>query len=97
MAATKEQWDIIRSVLNGTTAITFDGCHKIYLVLDEEQREQMVGWGYDMIDVEDADEALETLQDWYEDSSCGLHFIQSVRTVPGDPNKGFVNLIPQGA
>lgn len=96
MAGTKEQWSIIAQTLRQTTALTWDGCHKIYLVLDEQMREKMIGWGYGMVEVgDDTDGALETLQRWYDDS-CGLRFIESVRTVEGDPNDGFVALVPQG-
>jgi hypothetical protein len=42
----------------------------------------------------DKDQMLATLHDWW-DSSCGLRFISSVKTVKGDPNEGFTHLIPQ--
>ena len=57
----------------------------------------MVSYGYvPLIRVESvgAEEALELLRDWY-DESCGLRFISAVKTVDGDPNDGFTDLIPQ--
>jgi len=45
--------------------------------------------------VTDPDKSLETVQGWFE-QSCGLRFISAVRSVEGDPNKGFTGLIEQG-
>ena len=78
-------------------SIAWDGCHKIYVHMDEEQHDTAVGYGYDPIQVTDRDEAVETLRKWY-DASCGLKFITKISTVKGgDPNAGFVDLIPQFA
>lgn len=80
-------------VLEDAHSIAFDGCHKIYVVLDEEQTEQMREYGYENIWlVLDPDEALEILRGWYE-ASCPLRFIQSVKS-PGE-NGDFENLIKQ--
>ena len=42
------------------------------------------------------DEMFSLLNKWYE-QSCFLRFINAVETVEGDPNKGFTDLIEQGA
>ena len=80
-------------------AIAWDTCHKIYILMDDEQVSQMIEYGYgeDMLKAGDLtpNEMLDTLEDWYA-NSCGLRFIQAVRTVKGDPNEGFVNVIEQG-
>jgi hypothetical protein len=84
--------------------IAFDGCHKIYVLMDDAQMAKMVEYGYGEDDgsyLITADEMtkrqmLTTLENWYE-NSCGLRFINGVSTVDGDPNEGFVDLIPQGA
>jgi len=39
---------------------------------------------------------LATIKDWYA-TSCGLRFVSGVRSVDGDPNEGFIDLIPQCA
>ena len=39
---------------------------------------------------------LERLKMWWN-GSCGLRFISAVSTNNEDPNKGFEDLIPQGA
>ena len=80
-------------------AIGWDTCHKIYVLMDDEQVSKMIEYGYgdDMIYAKDTDPQtlLNTLRDWY-DNSCSLRFIQAVRTAAGDPNEGFTSLIEQG-
>lgn len=92
-------WDSVREALQDAKGIAFDTCHKIYVLMDDEQMAQMKEYGYDPLisaDDQTADEMLTTIMDWYEDS-CGLRFVQSVRTNHADPNEGFDELIPQGA
>jgi len=80
-------------------AIAWDTCHKIYVLMDDEQVQKMREYGYgdDMLTKDELTtrEMMNTLQDWYA-NSCGLRFIQAVRTVKGDPNDGFDNLVDQG-
>jgi hypothetical protein len=78
--------------------IAFDTCHKIYVLMDDQQMEEMESYGYDPLIPSSAmtpDQMKETLRQWWL-SSCGLRFIQAVRTNTADPNAGFVDLIPQG-
>lgn len=73
----------------------WDGCHKIYLAMDEEQAEEFRE-GYDIV-VESADgDLVETVAEWFE-SSCCLRFVNAVWTNHADPNAGFVDIIAQGA
>ena len=93
-----EVWDKVGETLEDAKGIAFDGCHKIYLLMDDEQMSEMKLIGYDpLLSAEDytASEMLETVRDWYEDS-CGLRFVQAVHTNHEDPNAGFVSLIDQG-
>lgn len=92
-------WDKVESALSGAKGIAFDNCHKIYVLMDDTQMAQMEEYGYDpLIHAKDTttDEMLSTLMEWFE-NSCGLRFIDAVSSVNGDPNEGFVSLIPQGA
>ena len=78
--------------------IAFDGCHKIYVLMDDDQMAQMKEYGYDPLISSDEmtpEEMFKTVKGWY-DKSCPLRFISAVRTVKGDPNKGFITLIDQG-
>jgi hypothetical protein len=59
--------------------------------MDDEQVEEMRGYGYDQLITNKEltpKEMLATLQDWYS-NSCGLRFIQAVKTNHIDPNAGF--------
>lgn len=92
-------WAKVEVAVEIAKGIAFDECHKIYVLLDDEQMAQMKGYGYDpLLSSDDLTPAqmLEKIRDWYAES-CGLRFVQAVRTVDGDPNDGFVELIPQGA
>jgi hypothetical protein len=89
---------LVKERVSEAKAIAFDTCHKIYLLMDNEQVELMREYGYDpLITKEDAspDVMLATLQEWYEDS-CGLRFIEAVSTNHENPNAGFETLIGQG-
>ena len=85
-------FDLVRERVSEAKAIAWDNCHKIYLLLDDEQVEITRGYGYDpLITAEEAtpDEMMRKLEEWYNDS-CGLRFIQAVST-----NAGFERLIDQ--
>jgi len=96
-------WYVVEDAVAQSKGIGFDGCHKIYVLMDNEQMYQMASYGYG----EDgsslvyssqmsADEMFATVKRWYEDS-CALKFVQSVTTVLDNPNEGFESLIEQGA
>ena len=92
-------WDKVEVAVQMAKGIGFDQCHKIYVLMDDEQMAAMKEYGYDpLLSADDLtpSEMLETIQDWYADS-CGLRFVSAVRTVGGDPNEGFISLIEQGA
>lgn len=101
MSKTFEQvWEDVRAELDDAKGISFDGCHKIYILMDDQQVKQSAEWGYG----EDgsflatdltAAEMLTVIKGWYE-GSCGLKFVQSVATNEDDPNLGFESIIPQG-
>ena len=91
-------WDKVEVAVQMARGIGFDTCHKIYVLMDDEQMIAMKGYGYDPLlsaDELTPSEMLETIKDWYADS-CGLRFVSAVRTVEGDPNEGFISLIEQG-
>jgi hypothetical protein len=84
---------LVEDRVSEAKAIAFDTCHKIYLLMDDEQVEVMRGYGYDpLITSAEADPytMFEILKNWYDDS-CGLRFIEAVST-----NHGFETLIGQG-
>jgi hypothetical protein len=97
-------WTDVEIVLPHAKAIAFDGCHKIYVLMDNEQVAKMTTYGYGDDDgsyLLTADklskaEMLDTLEKWFADS-CSLKFINAVSSVPEgtDPNEGFSTLIGQ--
>lgn len=91
-------WGKVEVAVEMAKGIAFDTCHKIYVLMDDEQMEQMKQWGYDPLLSSDEltpSEMLKTIRKWYADS-CGLKFVQAVRTNHDDPNEGFISLIDQG-
>lgn len=93
-------WSAVEAVLvtSDVKSIAWDGCHKIYVLLDDEQTAQMIshGYGEDGSYLHLASEVLvlDTLREWW-DESCGLRFISAVRTNHDNPNAGFTDLISQ--
>jgi len=97
------RWESVGLILRSASGIAWDGCHKIYVLMDQPQVEQMRQYGYTASDsslmlAADAgpELMLDTLQQWFR-ASCPLRFIDAVRTVDGetDSNEGFTALIPQ--
>ena len=92
-ARTDALTDAIEAAKANFGAITWDGCHKIYIYLDAEQaREWMFSHGEHLGPASDTAQALATLRRWFG-ASCGLRFIQTVVS-PGD-NGDFTNIINQ--
>lgn len=90
-------FDLVEEYAQTAKAIAWDTCHKIYVLMDDEQVELMREYEYDpLISSDDMtpSDMVSTLMGWY-DRSCGLRFIEAVRTTP-DPIDGFETLIPQG-
>ena len=91
-------FDLVKERVGDAKAIAWDSCHKIYLLMDDEQVETMRGYEYDPLirsTYFTPEEMLTILQNWYS-NSCGLRFIQAVTTNHIDPNAGFEILIGQG-
>lgn len=100
----KGGWENVREFLPEAKLIAFDGCHKIYLAMDDIEAE----WFRDnygnpvpppnsvVFQSDDTEFLLVTLKRWY-DQSCGLKFISAVYHNEEDPNAGFCRLIAQFA
>ena len=91
----------LREYLATAAGIAWDGCHKIYVLMDNEQIEQMRGFGYG--DEDDPDSLITseeqnprqmsaTISKWFNDS-CFLRFVHAVATAP-DGEK-FFGIVPQ--
>ena len=93
-----DNWREIRTTLDSAVSIAWDTCHKIYILMDEPEHQQMESYGYDPLlrldEIGGPDYAYSLLREWFEES-CGLRFVSAVKTVPGNPNDGFTSLISQ--
>ena len=92
-------WTLVYEKMEDAKGIAFDTCHKIYVLMDDEQVQKMREYEYDPLYTKDqmsAGEMYETIKHWYAES-CALRFVEAVSTVEGDPNDGFETLIEQGA
>ena len=92
------KFDEVEDSLYDAKAIAWDTCHKIYVLMDDEQVALMRQYEYDPIitaSEQTPSQMLETIKEWYE-QSCGLRFVSAVETNISDPNAGFTDLIPQG-
>ena len=85
--------EIIETALSSASGITWDGCHKIYILMDDEQVAYQKLEGYKTLPITGG--SLELLQSWW-DESCGLRFIYAVSTNEEDPNAGYDPIIEQG-
>ncbi len=91
----EEGWDAVSEYAEDAILAAWDGCHKIYLAMDEAEGE----WfreNYAEHIVEYDDGIVETVKDWW-DASCSLRFVSAVWRNEDDPNAGFVSLISQFA
>jgi predicted transcriptional regulator len=89
----------IRKATETAAGIAWDTCHKIYILKDLEQVRQMREYDYDPLFTraeKTADEMAEIVAEWYA-KSCGLRFVQSVRTVYTDEGQAdkFSSVIAQ--
>lgn len=82
---------VIRFALRRAQGMCWDECHKIYILMDLVQVDQLQGYGYEIVAPD-----FDVLANWYAES-CWLKFVQAIDTVEGDANKGFTDLVPQGA
>jgi hypothetical protein len=100
-ATIEELFEDVAVAMESAKLVAFDGCHKIYLAMDDEQAEWFKK-NYNGADCTDRnftsspEEMLKMVREWW-DESCGLRFINAVETNEEDPNAGFTTLIPQGA
>lgn len=94
-------WDL-REYTEEAKGIAFDGCHKIYVLMDDEQMALMKEYGYgednpnyliSSSQLNPAEMATVAMM-WFKDS-CGLRFIQGVYSDTTIANGGWVDIIAQ--
>ena len=91
----------LREYLATAAGIAWDTCHKIYVLMDNEQVEQMRGFGYG--DENDPDSLITsaeqnprqmsaTISKWFKESCC-LRFVEVVASSPDGDD--FFTVVPQ--
>lgn len=85
-----EAWPPVREALEKAHSVAFDGCHKIYVLMDSTQTRITRGYGYGsdegtelevISEYASVDDVEELVLGWFEES-CGLRFIEAVSTFP---------------
>ena len=72
----------VSTIMEMADSIAFDGCHKIYVLMDRHQTEQQISYNYKhLIRAQDTtpEELEKTMWEWYE-QSCELRFINAIST-----------------
>jgi len=88
--APDQLWARVEATLPRAKAMYFDGCHKIYLAMDDTENARFVAEDWSHTNAPDID----LLRAWFEES-CQLRFINAVTTNVEDPNAGYEHLIAQ--
>lgn len=86
----------VSEAVKNARLVAYDGCHKIYLAMDEDQAKWFRTYytkPTDKVVAGPAEEMLMELVDWWE-SACPCRFITAVYTK--DKDSHFVELVPQG-
>jgi hypothetical protein len=91
----EDYWHEVRENVEWAKLVAFDGCHKIYLAMDDHEA-QWFHENYEYTLTASPKEMMDKLHEWWNES-CGLRFISAVEHNADDPNAGFTDLIPQGA
>lgn len=102
-----EGFNAVREYLENAVVIAWDGCHKIYLAMDEVEADFFRN-NYAPLEEGDPGEVVEASTNsdkhelekvilrWFDDS-CPLKFVQAVWNNEEDPNAGYENLVSQCA
>lgn len=72
--------ELVRDRINNCKAVAWDTCHKIYIVMDEEEVKKMEEYGYTAMLLSEffsPDIMYRAVMEWYK-KSCALKFINAV-------------------
>lgn len=101
MSSYNHKFKLVKEAVKTAKLVAYDGCHKIYVAMDDASAEELAGNGYitrrsdyfltKYPPVLIPTAMLNTVKLWYRTSSA-LRFVQSVSC---NPNLKFKDLIPQ--
>lgn len=89
--------EAVRPFVKQAHSIAWDGCHKIYLLLDERQTDLMVTYGYTHLirtEGRKRGEILDQIMQWYKES-CPLKLVDAVRSSASHSDDEFICVVPQ--
>ena len=78
----------VREAVEDAQGICWEGCHKIYVLMDQSSCDYFGGMGYQIRPTGNVDIAMQELYQWF-DLSCGLRFIDKVSDQ--DRFEGLIN------
>jgi hypothetical protein len=93
---TDEQFTQVLEAAEFAQAVAWDGCHKIYLALDDDEARFFADNYEHYVDARSREDMARQVAEW-KNESCALGFGSSVRHDEEDPNAGFTDIIPQFA
>jgi hypothetical protein len=85
----------VAEAMDEAILVAFDGCHKIYVAMDEVEADWFRESDYQICEAS-PEFMLVMVANWYK-QSCPLKFVNAVRHNAENPNAGYTDLIPQGA
>jgi len=92
----------VKKYLDKAVAITWDECHKIYIIMDDETAAYLASREHKLITEETHPKFLwdQLLDTWYKQSyikcGLGLEFVDAISSSDGVPASNFKSVIPQG-
>jgi hypothetical protein len=94
---------LVDEYTNEAKGIAWDTCHKIYVLMDDEQVALQLSYGYGNENDPDSlitseqmtgDEMKKQVLEWYQ-NSCGLRFIYAISSNESFGNGGFKGIVEQ--
>lgn len=95
MSSVMDKLGELDELLSEAKGIAWDNCHKVYILMDDQEVEQMRRYEYDPLITSDQmtpAQMLGTVLKWYNDS-CGLRFIEATST--GESGTEFYSVMGQ--
>lgn len=89
--------ELLKHRLETAKGIAFDNCHKIYVLMDNDQMALMKSYGYDPLISSNEmtpKQMYSTVRKWFNDS-CGLRFINCVGA-DEEGNENWESIVSQG-
>ena len=89
----KKLWNEIDATVDKAAAVQFDGCHKIYVIMEADTANNDYPHVVDLSLGDNREQAKKLLRNWWKES-CGSRFIQRIDG-DGNDNSQYHDLIGQ--